>query len=52
MGGGPGVKEFLDRASAAANAGTADQRFVQLRYTLLLGRAAQASEVGGWTRAA
>jgi hypothetical protein len=40
--------EFYQRAGALVGSGTADERFVQGLYQLLLGRPAAEAELGGW----
>jgi hypothetical protein len=43
--------EFDNRAQTLSSTGTADQRFVQALYQLLLNRTGAASEVAGWINA-
>lgn len=45
-----GSQEFFNRASSLDATGTADERYVQALYALLLHRTAGTSEVNGWQR--
>src|SRR5207302_855887 len=46
-----GSAEFYDRAQALSSSGTADERYVQALYQLLLNRTGGAVEVAGWVGA-
>jgi uncharacterized repeat protein (TIGR01451 family) len=48
--GAPGG-EFFNRAQNLISTGTANQRYVQALYQLLLGRTASAAEIAGWVNA-
>jgi hypothetical protein len=43
-----GSEEFLRRAESLTSSGTAEQRYVQFLYSLLLQRTGSAAEVNGW----
>ena len=46
-----GSPEFYRRSALLAASGTADQRYIQSLYTLLLGRTASAAEINSWVQA-
>jgi uncharacterized protein YkwD len=43
-----GSEEFLQRAEGLTSSGTAEQRYVQALYSLLLQRTGSAGEINGW----
>jgi hypothetical protein len=43
-----GTTEFLNRAQTLVSSGTANERYIQALYQVLLGRTASSAEVAGW----